>query len=124
MSFIEQRFFFFVNFSAAALLLKFCAWYLFDSRTLYLSMFYLLSVAGSFIGAKLNPKPAKYRTVSLVTGIAYPLVMAGLIIYLSELPLKTTFVQLVVFSTLAITGIGLNYLLYKRLQVKKQQIKQ
>jgi hypothetical protein len=121
---MEQRFFFFVNFSVAAVLLTFCAWYLFDSRTFYFSMFYLLSVAGSFIGAKLNPQPTKYRTVSLVTGITYPLVMAGVIIYLSELPLKTTFIQLVVFSTIAITGIGLNYYLYKRLQAKKQQIEQ
>lgn len=121
---MEQRIFFFVNFSVAALLLTFCAWHLFDSRTFYFSMFYLFSVAGSFIGAKLNPQPAKYRTVSLVTGIAYPLVMAGVIIYLSGMPLKTTFVQLVVFSTIAITGIGLNYYLYKRLQEKKQQTKQ
>lgn len=116
---MEQRFFFLVNFSVSLLLFSYCLWFLFDTRTFYFSMFYLFSVAGSFIGAKLNPQPTKFRTASLVTGIVYPMVIAGIIIYLSKLSLKTTFVQLVVFSTLAIVGIGITFFLYYKFRRKR-----
>lgn len=116
---MEQRFFFLINFSVSLILFGFCFVYIFDTKAFYLSMFYLLSVFGTFIGYKMNPQPTRFRTANLVTGIAFPLIIAAIILNLSGLAVQTTFGRLVIFTTLVIVGIGINFYLYCKLSRKR-----
>ncbi len=116
---MEQRFFFLINFSVSLLLFGYCLLFIFDTKAFYFSMFYLLSVIGAFIGSKINPQPERFRTANLITGIAFPFIIAAIILSLSGLSVQTTFARLVIFTTLAIVGIGINFYLYHNFRRKR-----
>jgi len=82
---------------------------------LNLSMFYISGVIGSYIGDKyLNQGIKPNRLFLFVTGIMFPIILSAVILYLSDFPLKSTFGRLVVFTVLAIIGVGINMYLYYR----------
>lgn len=116
---MEQRFFFLINFSVSLLLFGYCLIFIFDTKAFYFSMFYFFSVVGAFIGSRINPQPTRFRTANLITGIVFPPIIAAIILILSGLSVKTTFFRLVVFTTLAIVGIGINFYLYYRFRRKR-----
>jgi hypothetical protein len=116
---MEHRFFFLINFFVSLLLFVYCLVIIPDTRAFYFSMFYLLNVIGAFIGFRLNTQPAKFRTVNLITGIAFPLIIAAIVINLSRLSVQTLFAQLVIFTTLTIIGLGFSIYLYHNFRRKR-----
>ena len=116
---LEKKFFFGVNFIAALFLVGYCYVITGQSTVSNISMFYLFSVLGSYAGDKylsrgIKTKLNQNRFFHLVTGVLFPLVMSGVIIYLSNYPLKSTFGRLVVFTVLFIVGLGILIYLSQR----------
>ncbi len=123
---LEKKFFFGVNFIAALFLVVYCHLFTGQSMVSNISMFYIFSVLGSYAGDKylshgIKTKLNQNRYFYLVTGILFPIVLSGIIMYLSNLPLKSTFGRLVVFTVFFIVGFGILIFLNQRRKVSTRQ---